>query len=86
MPELSRFLGISIIMYFNDHAPPHFHVRYSEYRATVDISTLSIREGKIPPRVHGLVIEWAELHQDELIANWTTLRDSGDYRKIDPLV
>ena len=87
MPELSRFLGISIIMYFNDHAPPHFHVRdimNSEHRLIYP--TLSLREGKIPPRVHGLVIERAELHQDELITNWNTLRDTSDFRKIDPLV
>ena len=86
MPELTRFLGISILMYFDDHAPPHFHVRYNDFRASIDISTLSVREGKIPPRVHGLVIEWAELHQNELITNWNTLQESGDFRKIEPLV
>ena len=73
-------------MYFNDHAPPHFHVKYNEFRASVDISTLSILEGNIPPRVHGLVTEWAELHRDELLTNWNTLRESGVYRKIEPLV
>jgi hypothetical protein len=73
-------------MYFNDHAPPHFHVKYNEFRASVDISTLSILDGKMPPRVHGLVIEWAELHQDELLANWNTLQESGVFRKIEPLV
>jgi hypothetical protein len=86
MPELSRFLGISILMYFNDHTPPHFHVKYNEFRASVEISTLSVVEGEIPPRVHGLVTEWAELHRDELLANWNTLRESGEYRKIEPLV
>jgi hypothetical protein len=86
MPELSRFLGISILMYFNDHAPPHFHVKYNEFRASVDISTLSILDGKMPPRVHGLVIEWAELHKDELLTNWNTLQESGVFRKIEPLV
>jgi len=86
MPELSRFLGISILMYFNDHAPPHFHVKYNEFRASVEISTLSILDGELPPRVHGLAIEWAELHRDELLLNWNTLRESGVYRKIEPLV
>ncbi len=86
MPELSRFLGISILMYFNDHAPSHFHVKYNEFRASIDISTLSILDGKVPPRVHGLVIEWAELHQDELHLNWNALRESGVFRKIEPLV
>ncbi len=86
MPELSRFLGISILMYFNDHTPPHFHVKYNEFRASVDLQTLSILDGNIPPRVHGLVIEWAELHQDELLTNWNTLQESGVFRKIEPLV
>lgn len=63
------FLGISILMYFNDHAQPHFHVKYNEFRASVEISTLSIVEGEIPPRVHGLVTEWAELHRYELLKN-----------------
>ena len=58
MPEISRFLGIMITMYFNDHNPPHFHVRYDEYRALVGIEPLELREGRLPPRVLGLVIEW----------------------------
>jgi len=86
MPDLSRFLGISILMYFNDHVPPHFCVKYNEFRASVEISTLSILEGNMPPRVQGLVIEWAELHRDELLTNWNTLRESGEYHKIEPLV
>ena len=57
MPEISRFLGIVITMYFNDHNPPHFHVRYEEYRALVGIEPLELREGRLPPRVLGLVIE-----------------------------
>lgn len=73
-------------MYINDHVPPHFHVKYNEFRASIDISTLSILEGQMPPRVHGLVIEWAELHRDELLTNWNTLRESGVFRKIEPLV
>ena len=73
-------------MYFNDHVPPHFPVKYNESRASVEISTLSILDGEIPPRVHGLVIEWAELHRDELLLNWNTLREAGEYRKIEPLV
>jgi len=73
-------------MYFNDHVLPHFHVKYNEFRALVEISTLSILDGEIPPRVHGIVIEWAELHRDELLINWNTIRESGEYRKIEPLV
>ena len=55
MPEISRFLGIVITMYFNDHEPPHFHVRYAEYRATFAIDALELLEGQLPPRVLGLV-------------------------------
>ena len=63
MPEISRFLGIIITMYYNDHPPPHFHVRYNQQKPTIDIQNLSILEGKLTPRVFGLVIEWAAIHQ-----------------------
>ena len=86
MPEICRFLGIVITMYFNDHAPPHFHVRYEDFRAIVGIDPLELREGRLPPRVLGLVIEWAELHQDELLENWTSLTASGTFKHIEPLV
>lgn len=85
MPELSRFLGIVIYMYFNDHNPPHFHVWYNEYQAAVAIQTLGLIEGKIPPKVLSLVVEWASLHQAELLDNWESLRSSGSYRCIEPL-
>ena len=49
MPELSRFLGISILMYFDDHNPPHFHVRYNDSRAIISINNLAVMEGKLPP-------------------------------------
>jgi len=86
MPELSRFLGISVLMYFNEHPPPHFHVRYNEYRASITIEDLKIMEGVLPARVLGLVIEWATLHQQELSGNWKSIQDSGQYQKIAPLV
>lgn len=82
MPEISRFLGIVITMYFNEHNPPHFHMRYNEYRATFDIDTLNISAGSVPAKVRGLVAEWAELHQDELRRMWET----QDFYKIEPLV
>jgi len=59
MPEVCRFLGIIITMYFNDHNPPHFHVRYEEHRAILRIQPLILLEGHLPPRVLGLVMEWA---------------------------
>ena len=86
MPEISRFLGIVITMYFNDHNPPHFHVRYENFRALIGINPLEPREGELPPRVLGLVMEWAELHQTELWTNWTTLAEKGIFSKIAPLV
>ena len=86
MPEISRFLGIVITMYFNDHNPPHFHVRYENFRAIVGIDPLELREGELPPRVLGLVVEWAEMRQTELRENWTSLAEKGIFRKIAPLV
>ena len=56
MPEITRFLGIVITMYFDEHDPPHFHVRYNEYRASVDIRTLNIIVGALPAKVRGLVV------------------------------
>lgn len=68
MPEISRFLGIVISMYFDEHNPPHFHVRYNEHRAIIAIRNGNLLDGYLPARVRGLVEEWAELHSDELLA------------------
>jgi hypothetical protein len=70
MPELSRFFGIIIAMFYDDHAPPHFHVRYGRYRAIIAIETLALIAGDMPPRARGLVVEWATMHQDELREAW----------------
>ena len=64
MPEISRFYGIVIRMYFADHAPPHFHAEYAEHEARVAIETLGLLSGQLPPRALGLVAEWATIHQD----------------------
>jgi len=82
MPEICRFLGIVISMYFNEHNPPHFHIRYNEYRAVISIRSLNIVDGHLPARVRGLVEEWAELHQQELMTMW----ESKDFHQIQPLV
>jgi len=82
MPEISRFLGIVIFMYTSEHNPPHLHVRYNEFAAVFNLRTLNVMEGKLPARVRGLVEEWAELHQDELLAMW----ESKDFHKVEPLV
>jgi hypothetical protein len=82
MPEICRFLGIVISMYFNEHNPPHFHVRYNDYRAVMDIRTLNVLDGELPAKVRGLVEEWAELNRLELLSMW----DSKEFHKINPLV
>jgi hypothetical protein len=86
MPEIARFFGISILMYFNDHSPPHFHARYNEHVAVFGIVDAAITEGFLPPRVASLVVEWALLHRAELLACWTDLAEKGVVRKIAPLV
>lgn len=73
-------------MYFNDHNPPHFHVRYEEFRAVIGIRPIELRQGSLPPRVLGLVTEWAEMHQQELLENWTALVSEGTFKRIAPLV
>lgn len=85
MPEISRFLGIIITMYYGDHSPPHFHVRYGKFKAIVSIDPLMILEGRLPPRVQGLVIEWASLCQDELRENWQRGERRISFNKIAPL-
>jgi hypothetical protein len=86
MPEISRFLGINIYMYFNDHPPPHFHAKYNDFRGKVTIEDLRLIEGKLPNRVMALILEWANNHRDELMANWNSLRETGKYQKIKPMV
>jgi hypothetical protein len=68
MPTISEFYGIVIRMYFNDHAPPHFHVIYGEYEATVDIDRLSVLEGSLPKGALQLTLDWAGGHKPELLA------------------
>jgi len=86
MLELSRFLGISIAMYFKDHNPPHFHVLYNEYDAEIEINTLAVLDGKLPPRILGLALEWAEMHKEELLDDWNLIQNTGKFNKIQPLV
>jgi hypothetical protein len=85
MPTISRFFGIVIRMYFDDHGPPHFHAYYSEHSAKINIATLQTIEGKLPRRVRGLVLEWAAEHRDELLANWERAEVHEALQDIDPL-
>jgi phosphomannomutase len=85
MPEISRFFGIIIAVFYNEHNPPHFHARYGEYKVAIDIKSLKILEGKLPGRALGLVIEWASQHQDELLEDWDLARSEKVPKKIQPL-
>jgi len=85
MPEISRFFGIVIKMFFDDHNPPHFHAEYGGHVALIEIRNLSVFSGSLPPRVMGFVIEWATIHQQELSVDWERARAQQDLLKIDPL-
>jgi len=85
MPEVTRFFGIVIRMYFNDHNPAHFHAEYGEYEALIEIETLSILRGDLPRRAMALVLEWAALHRDELRADWERARAGTPLVSIAPL-
>ena len=69
-------------MYYDEHNPPHFHVRYNDFRATIDIQSLNILSGGLPAKVRGLVQEWAEPNRKALLEMW----NSKDFYKLDPLV
>ena len=85
MPEISRFYGIVIKMFFDDHNPPHFHALYGEHEVLIDINTFAVFAGHLPPRALGLVIEWTTLHQDELLNNWERAQVQESLCKIEPL-
>ena len=85
MPEISRFFGIIIAMFYDEHNPPHFHARYGGEKAFIEIESLRVLEGWLPPRALGLVIEWAIQHQEELLANWEEVVHNRPPRKIKPL-
>jgi hypothetical protein len=72
-------------MFYDDHNPPHFHARYGRDKAAIEIRSLRVLEGKLPPRALGLVIEWASQHQDELLEDWDLARRNQPLKKIAPL-
>ncbi len=81
MPEISRFYGIIVYMFFNDHNPPHFKVKYGEFVANIVIENGSILNGDFPISKLKLVVAWAEIHREELMKMW----DSKEFHKIEPL-
>lgn len=85
MPEISRFYGIVITMYFLDHNPPHFHAVYGDYTAEYDIRSLEVLNGKLPARAHLLVQEWAVIYRRDLMSNWNRARTAKALKKIRPL-
>jgi hypothetical protein len=85
MPEIARFYGIIVAMFYDDHNPPHFHARYGEDGVVIEIRTLRVLEGAIPPRALGLLIEWATQHQGELLSDWELAKNNRPPKKIEPL-
>ena len=85
MPTISEFFGIVIRMYYEDHAPPHFHAYYAEFSASVTIDTLELKEGHLPNRAFRMVLEWAFRYRSELMQNWDLARDHRPMARIPPL-
>jgi hypothetical protein len=85
MPTLSIFYGIVIQMFWRDHGPPHFHAVYSEHEALIDITTLQIIKGRLPRQASALVLEWAKLHQVELLEAWAACSQKTSPKRIAPL-
>ena len=84
MPEISRFLGIVIYMYYREHVPAHFHAEYGEYTITVEIET-GVVQGKFPRRALNAVLDWYVSHKDELIGDWELAKSKKPLNKIEPL-
>jgi hypothetical protein len=85
MPTISIFYGILIKMFFDDHAPPHFHAEYAEYELVVNVSPIKVVRGEAPKRVQSMVLEWAALHQEELLADWELCKELREPKPIEPL-
>ena len=85
MPEISRFFGIIIAIFYNDHNPPHFHAKYGDYRTKISIDDLKIIEGSLPKRVLSLVLEWAFEHRTELMEDWQLALQKKALKPIKPL-
>jgi hypothetical protein len=85
MPRISEFFGIAIYMYYREHMPPHFHAIYAEHEAEVELDGLTLLSGTLPPRVRGLVVEWAAMHRDELHQVWLQARAKQPLSRVAPL-
>jgi len=85
MPTISAFYGILIQMYWNDHAPPHFHALYADEEILINIKTLDVLQGHFSRRALGLVMEWAQRHRAELMEDWELCARKQQPKKIQPL-
>ena len=85
MPEISRFFGIIVAIFYDDHNLPHFHARHGNQKVAVEIDTLKVLYGEISPRALGLIVEWAALHKTELLNNWKLAEANKPLKKIEPL-
>lgn len=85
MPEISRFFGIVIRMFYDEHGVAHFHAHYGDDNAVIGIENLAVLSGSLPPRALGMVLEWAALHRRSLTEDWDLLRKSLPPRPIPPL-
>jgi hypothetical protein len=84
IPEICRFLGIVIYMLYDDHRPPHFHAEYGEYKITVEINT-GVIQGRFPRRALKALLEWYELHRDDLLEDWELAEQHQPLNRIPPL-
>lgn len=85
MPEISRFYGLIITMYYNDHAPAHFHVKYGAYKAKIAIENGDILEGRLPKRAVALIEQWRAIHIENLRGAWSAVLDRRAVERIAPL-
>lgn len=85
MPRISRFYGIVIAMYYREHGVPHFHALYGGDEASVEIETLNVLHGYLPPRALRLVKRWAMMHREKLLKNWNLAEQGEVLESIDPL-
>lgn len=84
MPVLSRFYGIVVYMNYRDHEPPHFQARYQDQEALVEIRS-GLITGRLSRRALRLLLEWVELHREELEGNWIRARNRQPLESIEPL-
>ncbi len=86
MPVISEFYGIKIMMFWNEHMPPHFHAEYGHNKILVDIKNGTVIKGMFPFKQLKLVLAWCEIHREELLKNWENALNHQELYKISPLV